>query len=86
VSLHIYRAENQPLTRYRDTVLLGMGYRRCWFRHHPRDQMRCHVCGRRRWAKNLRIQVYYDSSVISCRGECWPGQKSGMRRPKDWPE
>lgn len=57
MSLHIYRAPDQPLTRYVDPTLKAMGFRRYVFRTNPRARRACHACGRRRWAKNLRDLV-----------------------------
>jgi hypothetical protein len=70
--LHVFVAPPQPMTRYVDPFLLEMGFsrRQATRRHHPREQFRCHVCGARRWAKNLVVRVYYDMVMIACRGEC----------------
>lgn len=72
MSLHIYTAPRQPFTRYVDHILLGMGYsrRQATRRHHPRAQVRCHVCGRRRWARNLIVCVYYDHVLVACQDRC----------------
>lgn len=61
--LHIYVARSQPATHYVDR---SMGGRAMHFRNSPRRQMRCHLCGRLRWAKHLRVQVYYDGTNVFC--------------------
>lgn len=66
--LHIYRARSQPLTRYTDDV----GERRFTVRTNPRKQFECGNCWRKRWAKNLVIQVYYDGVYIWCAEPCEP--------------
>lgn len=69
---HIYTAAKQPLTRYYDG---NCGVSIC-FTHDEREVFTCHDCGRRRWAKNMTIQVYYDMSVIACReGHRWDGRR-----------
>lgn len=70
MALHIYSAPSQPFTRYVDPTLKAMGFRRYVFRTHPRAQRVCHGCRRRRWAKHLRIQVYYDMVHIFCMDGC----------------
>lgn len=71
-SIHIYTAPRQPLTRYVDQTLIGMGFsrRKATFRHHPREQVRCHTCQQLRWAKNLTVYTYYDRLHIACREGC----------------
>lgn len=69
-TLHIYTARRQPLTRYVDPILREMGARRFMFRTNPRSQVRCHDCKHLRYARNLRIQVYYDMSRIFCADGC----------------
>lgn len=64
--VHIHTADEQPLVRYHDPC--GMKPR--IVRVHPRAQVRCHNCARRRWAKNLRIQVYYDMLRVYCADGC----------------
>lgn len=62
MSLHLYTAASQPLTRYRYD-----GDRR-WHGLAPGDTTRvCWTCGRRRAARNLVIQCYYDGIRIFCR-------------------
>lgn len=67
MSVHFYAAESQPLTRWRDPNLPRRWHVR---RNHPRRQMYCYLCGRRRWAKHLRIQVYYDGVHVFCAEGC----------------
>lgn len=61
-NLHVYTTDIQPLTNYVDTNF-DPAMR---FTQNPRKLYHCHECGRRRWAKNLSIQVYYDSLRVFC--------------------
>lgn len=61
--LHIYSARLQPATKYIDDVTEHMFV----FKNNPRRQMICHKCLRRRWAKNLVVQVYYDGTYVWCK-------------------
>ncbi len=65
--VHIYHARIQPLVKYTDdnleTPLL--------FTTHYRKVYPCGRCGRRRWAQNLSIQVYYDCTLIFCNTTQW---------------
>lgn len=60
-AVHIYTAPLQPLTMFVDPFIgppaVTCSARRLYY---------CHECGRRRWAKNLVIQVFYDGSRIYC--------------------
>jgi hypothetical protein len=82
-NVHVYFETGQPLVRYRYDLDLPNGKRkRFWVRIKPRSQWKCHECGARRWAKNLRIHVYYDMSVITCAGG---EHKIKRRRPlNEW--
>ena len=62
-TLYIYRTRSQPLTRYTDDHAphgvkrhINAGGKLFW----------AFCCGKRRPAKNLRIQVYYDAFNIFC--------------------
>lgn len=61
-AVHIYTVPSQPLTHYFDRCT----EREMEFRHGDREVFLCHDCGRRRWAKNLRVQVFYDMLHIFC--------------------
>jgi len=63
--VHIYTTPGQPLTKWRIPESVMEGPSR-WNRCSPRAKGFCYTCGRTRWAKNLRIQVYYDHSHIFC--------------------
>lgn len=70
-ALHIYTTNKQPLTKWRvGTDILPKPSP--WFRENPRSQHVCHICYRKRYARNLSIQVYYDQSIVSCNGKCAP--------------
>ena len=70
MTVHIYTAPGQPLTRYVDHNLPG---RSRVYRTPPRSVWQCRKCGARRWAKNLRVQVYYDAFIVFCAGGCRRG-------------
>lgn len=66
----------QPLTRWSETVMFDMDPahdKTLRFRTHPRRQVWCSKCRRRRWAKHLVIiaQGWYEP-MIFCRGKCPP--------------
>lgn len=60
--LHIYTVPSQPATRFVD----NHGPRPMWFRCKPHLLLWVDCCGRRRWAKYVRVQVYYDHIRRSC--------------------
>lgn len=62
-NLHLYAAPWQPATRFVDR---GSG-KPHWTRFTPRTLLACYGCGYRRWAKNLRVQVFYDAWRFYCR-------------------
>ncbi len=55
--VHIYRANDQPATRFFD---VNVGPHGRWFRCRRRRMWRTDCCGKRRWAAHVRVQVYYD--------------------------
>jgi hypothetical protein len=63
--IHIYSAKEQPATRYK----VGENEGRPSFivRNSPRRLLYCHQCKRRRWAKYLIVQVYYDMTAVWCK-------------------
>lgn len=74
MTLHVYARPAQPLVRYVDFTLVGMGWtrRRATFRTPPRVMRQCRKCGRRRWAKNLSVRVYCDMTDVFCTEGCRP--------------
>ena len=76
MSVHIYRAPWQPLTRYFDTNLPG------WFQNKRRSIGVCQECRRRRWRKNLKIMVFYDYALVRCKdtAECEEVQTWAMSK------
>lgn len=60
MTIHVYTASYQPATRYRVPGLKG------WFRTAPRALIWCRCCKRRRQARNVRLQVYYDMTNAWC--------------------
>ena len=63
MSVHVFSARVQPATRYRIDV---DGARPFIVRFSPRRQLCCRNCGKRRWAKYLSVQVYYDMTAVFC--------------------
>jgi|GEM_PF-6160868 hypothetical protein len=66
-SVHIFAAKPQPMTRYFDENFPPRGR---WFKTSPRKRYTCHFCRSVREARNLTIQVYYDTTRIRCAGGC----------------
>lgn len=64
-SLHIYTAGHQPATRYK--VDVAHGKRPLWMKCKPNAMRRASCCFKRRMAKNLSAQVYYDTINFWCR-------------------
>ena len=63
--VHVYVAASQPATRFVDRHS-GKAF---WSRCNPRRLWWCDCCRKRRWAKYVRVQVYYDG----IRRWCAPG-------------
>lgn len=72
--MHLFTAASQPATRFVDRTMTGRTF---WFRFGPQKLFWCKGCGRRRWAKNMRVQVFYDGWRFWCKEVC--GNK-GTRR------
>lgn len=69
MSLHIRRAERQRATRYRVTVSHGDNIYKLYtiiVRNPDRRTFKTVCCAKRRIAKNLNVQVYYDATYYSC--------------------
>jgi hypothetical protein len=62
VSGHIFAVASQPATRFVDRN----GPKPMWFRIKPRSHRWAHCCRKPRWAKFLRVQVYYDGVYFWC--------------------
>ena len=65
-SVHVFRANWQPLTDFVDCSGEKFGFG-------PRERFVCRYCGDTRTAKNLEIMVYYDRWDIRCKGGKHPG-------------
>jgi len=61
-NVHIYTAPLQSATQFVDRNIKPP----IWHRNKPRTPIHCWACWRRRWAKYLRVQVYYDSIRFWC--------------------
>jgi hypothetical protein len=68
MTIHIYRVKDQPATCYR--VKLGTGVKDIWVRIKPRTLLPCVKCRKKRYARNMKVHVYYDGTYFFC--------KSGM--------
>lgn len=75
-TVHIYTRPLEPATRYNIAGPVGDVY---WVTCSPRRQMRCHHCGRARWASKLGVQVYYDMTRVSCLDPCSPPKRRRRR-------
>lgn len=64
MTLHVYRARNQPATRYRVELAPNDGV---WIRSKPRALLPCFDCRKKHYAKNLLVHVYYDGTYFFCR-------------------
>jgi hypothetical protein len=60
--VHIFTAPLQPATRFVDRT----GERPMWFRCKPRRLLRAECCYKDRWAKYVRVQVYWDGIRVWC--------------------
>jgi hypothetical protein len=61
-NVHVYVQPGQPMTRFVDRH----GLRPIWFRCKPHRQCWTDCCRKRRWAKYVRVQVYYSHIVRFC--------------------
>lgn len=64
MSVHIFRAPNQPATRFLIEIDAS---NRHWFQRRRRSLVPCYSCRIRRWAQNCTVQAYYDSIRYFCR-------------------
>ena len=72
-NVHIFTADNsQPATRFVDRA----DAMPIWFRLPKRKLLYAECCKRRRWAGNLRAQVFWDY----VRFECAPGHGCKSRQ------
>ena len=67
MTLHIYRARDQPATRYSVTLDMPDGPETMWFTCRRRKIFFCFTCKLRRWAGNLTAHVYYDNTYFFCK-------------------
>ena len=56
---HIHTAHSQPATEFQDEAG-GI------VRNHPRHLLWCNACAKRRWAKYMVVQVFYDGLRFWC--------------------
>lgn len=63
-TLHIYRHPDQPATRFVDNV---DGTHKFIIRNKPNHLIWTMCCYKKRPAKNLTVQVYYDCTNFFCR-------------------
>lgn len=75
-AVHVYTALWHPLTRYP----LDLASRRYWIKNKPNALAYCHNCRKQRRARNLKVQVYYDCTIVRCADvECRPAKRKGKR-------
>lgn len=67
MSVHLFTAASQPATRFTNPHLSEPGKRRRFYQFNRRAQLWCWRCDKRRWAANLVVHVYYDSTRFYCR-------------------
>lgn len=67
MTLHVYRANGQPATRF--FIELDNG-RKLWTNFKPRTQLPAMCCKQKRIAANLVAHVYYDGTWFYCRPGC----------------
>lgn len=67
MTLHIYRANDQPATRYKLVLDMPSGTKTIWMRSKQRTLFYCRMCRKKRWAGNLIAHVYYDGTWFYCR-------------------
>ena len=60
--VHVYTVGHQPATDFRERVNGSV----LWYRFSPRRCLFTSCCGRRRWAGNCTVQVYYDKIDVWC--------------------
>ena len=71
-SVHVFTERDQAATDYLDCNLEPP----MRFTHSPRQRLWCWTCHRERWAKNMIVHVYYDSTRFFCReGHVWDGRR-----------
>ena len=73
MSVHVYTRAHQPATRYR--VDSGSTFGARWFRNAANRLIPAQCCGKMRPARNLTVQVFYDSVPFWCRAG------KGCKRP-----
>jgi len=62
--VHLFNALSQPATRFVDRNIDPP----TWFRYSARRLFWTDCCRRQRWAKYVRVQVYYDTIHRFCAG------------------
>lgn len=65
MSVHIYRADDQPATRFRMDV--SSNTKPHIMRFPKRKLLWCRTCRKRRIAANLIAHVYYDDILFFCK-------------------
>jgi hypothetical protein len=60
MTVHVYTAPWQPATRYRVSGIEG------WFKTPPSSRVFADCCKRKRLARNVELQVFYDLTRARC--------------------
>ncbi|HEY6965840.1 MAG TPA: hypothetical protein VI229_00100 [Burkholderiales bacterium] len=82
--LHIYRASDQPATRY--VVDVSEGIKPFTIRNSPKRCLYAMCCRRRRVAANLIAHVYYDATMFFCRQDkgCKGERERTRKAAREW--
>jgi hypothetical protein len=67
MTLHIFRANAQPATKFSVEIDTPKGPRKLWTRFAARRTLPARCCSKRRIADNLIAHVYYDGVWFHCR-------------------
>ncbi len=65
-TIHVYKAKDQPATKFVTIVQTPFMKHRVWTRYKARMLLPCHLCHKFRWAMNMYAQVYYDGVYFRC--------------------
>jgi hypothetical protein len=67
MTVHVYTRGHQPATRFVTVIDVKGATRRFWTRFKGNHLLPTSCCRKRRPAKNLTVQVYYDMVPFWCR-------------------
>jgi len=67
VTIHVYRAKDQPATRFVVWLDMPKGRKKLIITNRRRKILFCSTCKQKRWAGNLTAHVYYDGTYYFCK-------------------